>query len=116
MDYGILNNLHIIIILVVKVNSSGILTCSLLCLILSLFSFGVHFYSFFIFSFLSPLIFLLGLLLSFHFFLIIFSNMRKQLVESKVCTYLQDYQIQFKNYEPYYYRTLTVAPHGDGIS
>ena len=33
--------------------------------------------------------------------------MGKQLAESKICTYLQDYQSQFKNYEPYYYRTLT---------
>ena len=33
--------------------------------------------------------------------------MGKQLAESKVCTYLQDYQSQFKIYEPYYYRTLT---------
>ena len=109
-----------------KVNSSGILTCSLSGLIFIYFSFGVLilflflilltfmsyfisfsfgvYFFFLIFSFLSPLIFLLGLLPSFHF---LFSNMGKQLAKSKVCTYLQDYQSQFKIYEPYYYRTLT---------
>ena len=80
--------------------------------VLFLFSFGVY-------IFLSPLIFLLGLFTLFLAFLLFFSffqNMGKQLVESKVCTYLQDYQSQFKIYEPYYYRTLTMAPHGDDIS
>ena len=36
------------------------------------------------------------LLLFFHFF----QNMGKQLAESKVCTYLQDYQSQFKIMNP----------------
>ena len=92
MDYGILNNLHIIIILAVKVNSSGTLTRSFSDLIfISFFFWGLFF--------LSPLIFILGLLPYFHFFIIFhFQNMGKQLAESKVCTYLQDYQSQFKNY------------------
>ena len=105
-----IDNLHIIIILAVKVNSSGILTFSLSCLILSLFSLGVYLFSkSFDISFRAFTLF--------PFFIIFhFQNMGKQLAESKVCTYLQDYQSQFKNYESYYYRTLTVAPHGDGIS
>ena len=90
---------------VVKVTSSGILTCITFMSYSYLFLFGVHFCILFYPFLLSPLIFLLGFLPSFHFLL--FSNMRKQLAESKVCTYLQDYQSQFKNYEPYYYRTLT---------
>ena len=95
------DNMHIINILAVKVNGSGILTCSLSALIFISFSFRVY-------LFLSPLIFLLGLFILFYFLLFfIFQNMGKQLAESKVCTYLQDYHSQFKNYESYYYRTLT---------
>ena len=96
-----IDTLHIIIILALKVNSSGILTCSLSGLIFISFSFGVY-------LFLSHLIILLGLFTLFYFLLFfIFQNMGKQLAESKVCTYLQDYHSQFKNYESYYYRTLT---------
>ena len=102
-----IDTLHIIIILAVKVKvvAFGLAHFQVL---LYLFYFGVY-------IFLSPLIFRFRTFtLFFHFLL--FSNMGKQLAESKVCTYLQDYQSQLKNYESYYYRTLTVAPHGDGIS
>ena len=103
-----IENLHIIIILAIKVNSSGILTCSLLCIILFYFSFRVYIFSkSFDASFRNFTLF---------FHILLFSNMGKQVAESKVCKYLQDYQSQFKIYEPSYYRTLIVAPHGDGIS
>ena len=116
MDYVILNNLHIIIIFAIKLNRSGILTFSLSCLIfISFFFWGLFFFFFFdlFFSKSFDLSFRTFTLFSFIY---LFSNMGKKLAESKVCTYLQDCQSQFKNYEPYYYRTLTVAPHGDGIS
>ena len=103
-----IDTLHVIITFVIKVKVVPFVLAHFQVLFLSSFFFwGLYF--------LSPLIFLLGLFtLFFHFLL--FSNMRKQLAESKVCTYLQYYQSQFKIYEPYYYRTLTMAPHGDVIS
>ena len=106
-----IDTLHITSILAVKVKVVAFGLAHFQVLFLSLFSFGVY-------IFLSPLIFLLGLFtLFFIFFLFfIFQNMGKQLAESKVCTYLQDYQSQFKIYEPYHYKTLIVAPHGHGIS
>ena len=86
-----------------KIKSSGIWTCSLSGLISSLFSFGVY-------IFLNPLIFLLGLITLFLAFLLFFHFFKiweNKLHKSKVCTYLQDYKSQFKNYESNYYRTLT---------
>ena len=81
------------------------------------------FYSYFFFwgilFFLSPLIVLLGLLtlfLIFYLFFIFLQNMRIQLVEGKVCTYLQDYHYSSQNYESYIYRSLTSASLGVGIS
>ena len=89
-----------------KNKSSGILTCiTFMSYSYLFFVFGVHFFLFFIYIFLlSHLIFLLGLLPLFYF---LFSNMGKQLEESKVCTYYNTNESQIKNYEPYYYRTLT---------
>ena len=72
-----IDNLHIVIILAVKVNSSGILTCSLS---------GLIFISFFLCGlfFLSPLIILLGFYPLFNFLLFfIFQNMGKQLEKAR---------------------------------
>ena len=80
---------------------------SLSCFIFISFLFGVHFFIFIFYLFLSsPLIFILGLLPSLHF-LFYLSGMGKKFAESKVCTYYKNNQSQFKNYESYYYRTLT---------
>ena len=72
----------IIIYLTEKVKSSGILTCSLSCLIFIFFFWGLYIC-------LSPLIFLLGLFTLFLVFCYFsfFQNMGKQIAESKVCTY-----------------------------
>ena len=100
---------HIIIILAVKIKvvAFGLAHFQVLFLF---FFWGLYFSKSFDFSFRTFTLFL-----TFYYFSF-FQNMGKQLAESKVCTYLQDYQSQFKNYEPYYYRTLTVAPQRDGIS
>ena len=41
------------------------------------------------------------------YILFYFSDMGKQFIEIKVCTYYKTNQSQLKNYESYYYRTLT---------
>ena len=115
MDYGILNKLHIIIILAVKVNSSGILTCSLSGLIfISFFFWGSFFILFYI-------LFSKSFDLSFKIFYPLFIFYYFQIWENNLhkARYLHIYKTnhsQLKNYEPYYYRTLTVDPQGDGIS
>ena len=102
MDYGIYWHSTIIIYLTAKVKTSGIWTCSLSCLIFIFFFWGLYFSKSFDISFRN-FYHLFDLLL----LLLFFQNMGKQLAESKVCTYLHDYQSQLKNYESYIYRTLT---------
>ena len=85
-----IDTLHIIIILAVKVKVVAFGFAHSQVLLYFFFLLGYIF-------FLSPLIIILGLLPSFLFLLFfLFQNMGKRLAESKVCTYLQDYQIQFK--------------------
>ena len=94
-----------------KSKSSGIWTCSLSGLILSLFSFGVYIFQ-------SPLIFLLGLFtlfLTFYYFFI-FSKYGKTTCRKQGMYIFTILSKSIQNYESYYYRTLTVAPHGDDIS
>ena len=95
-----------------KVNSSGIWICITFMFYFNLFFvlFGVHFIFFLIFFLSSLLIFLLGLLPSLHI-LFYFYAMGKQFAEIKVCTYYKTNQSQLKNYESYYYRTLTEGKH-----
>ena len=74
------------------------------------FLWGSYFIFFFDILSFGPLIFLLGHTL-FSFF-----NMGKHLQKEKYVQYYKTLTYSNQNYYPYYYRTLTVAPLGDGIS
>ena len=96
-----IDTLHIIIILAVKVKMWHLELLTFRSYFISFFFWGLYFsksFDLYFRTFYPIFVFLLFL---------IFQNMGKQLTESKLCTYLQDYQSQFKIYEPYYYRTLT---------
>ena len=106
-----IDTLHIIIIPVVKVKVVAF----------GLAHFQVLFYLFFLLGsmyFLSPLIFLLGLLPSFFifYFLFFFKIWENNLQKARYVHILQEYHNSIPNYESYTYRTLTAASHGDGIS
>ena len=105
-----IDTLHIIIILAVQVKVVAFGLAHFQVLFLSLFSFRVY-------NFVSPLIFLLGLFtLFFIFYYLLFSKYGKTTCRKKGMYIFTRLSNSIQKLWICYYRTLIMAPHGDGIS